>query len=198
MKKDDTKEQRLPKAYQVQEDYEGNACVVFAKSGIQARRVGAQQLNVEFESVDSCRRAPEFDKYRWSKKVPTIALLEAGWWLTCRHTDQRVDIDENPDLYISENDEVFLDFQSYEDHLKEAVLKKIKHLSVIRKTRRKFPFAKKIQFYHGRMQHPETKEYVDCVTFGFPGQKGMVRWSRLFGQLSGRNKLKAGSRLLVC
>ena len=25
-----------------------------------------------------------------------------------------------------------------------------------------------------------------------------LRWSRLFGQLSGRNKLKAGSRLLVC
>src|SRR5215813_9884782 len=106
MKKDNKKEKILPKAYQVQEDYESNACVVFAKRGIEARRLGAQQLNVEFESVESCRRVPQFDQYRWSKKVPTIALLEAGWWLTCRHTDQRVTIDENPDLYISDSDEV--------------------------------------------------------------------------------------------
>jgi hypothetical protein len=27
------------------------------------------------------------------------------------------------------------------------------------------------------MQHPETNEYVDCATFGFPGQEGMdAQW----------------------
>ena len=67
----------MKKAYSVQGDEHG--CVVFAEHNVVARREGANELNIEFGDVESCRRAPQFDQYADAGKVPVQALLDAGW-----------------------------------------------------------------------------------------------------------------------
>lgn len=68
------------RAYSVQTEEYG--CVRFARSGAQARREGASEMDVDWESIESCRRAPEFDQYA-PGPVPDRALWEAGWRLWC-------------------------------------------------------------------------------------------------------------------
>lgn len=72
------------KAYVVHEDDEGNCAVVFATNGATARRDGANELNLSFEEVASCRRQPAFDQYA-PGPVPMHATLAAGWWHECGH-----------------------------------------------------------------------------------------------------------------
>lgn len=71
-------------AWMVRDDCEGHACIVMHHHGIAARREGANQLDIEFEYVD-CSRAPQFDQYADQGKVPTMVLLEHGWWFECSH-----------------------------------------------------------------------------------------------------------------
>jgi len=160
------------KAYQVQEPDEGTAAIVLAKSGAEARRVGANQLNIGFDDVDFCRRVGEFDKWAVRGKVPAESLLTAGWWFTCHQTGERVSLEDCPDLYISDTDGVYVNFGAYEADLKEFANRAIKRLSAIRKTRRKFPFAEKINYSHSKMMHPNSRESIDCISFRFPGQTG--------------------------
>jgi hypothetical protein len=61
------------KAWIISEDCEGHGCVVFHAHGIATRRLGAGELNCDFEDV-SCRRAPEFDSYAVAGKVPVSDL----------------------------------------------------------------------------------------------------------------------------
>lgn len=73
------------RAYQVDmEDYEGlKSVVVFAKRSVEARREGARELDIEFETVESCRRKPEFDQYAERGFVPIEIMIESGWWYEC-------------------------------------------------------------------------------------------------------------------
>lgn len=164
------------KAYQV--DVEGSSVVVFAHTNVVARRIGSERLDTDFEYVESCRRAPHFDQYHWAEKVPPEALLEAGWFMECSQTYERVTMDEYPDFYVSDEDDVFKDFKAYEEYMREQVLKKIRHLSAIRKARRKFPFAKriKIKFSHSYRDHPEYGN-CDLVWFEFSDKaNGKAEW----------------------
>lgn len=72
------------KAYQVREDSEGRFVIAFATNGATARREGASELHTDFEGIESCRRAPQFDRYA-PGPVPTSALLADGWWFECQH-----------------------------------------------------------------------------------------------------------------
>lgn len=74
------------KAYEVRDDYEGHCVIRFATSSAQARREGAQELEIDWESVEHCRRKPEFDEYA-PGPVPKMALLDAGWWFDCHCHD---------------------------------------------------------------------------------------------------------------
>lgn len=69
------------KAYSVQVEEAG--AIIFATSGVAARRLGANELNAEFEDVQSCCRAPWADQYAKQGWVPVKALLEQGWWSSC-------------------------------------------------------------------------------------------------------------------
>lgn len=84
------------KAYQVCEGDEGHAVIEFATSNAAARRNGANELGIEWESVESCRRSPGFDSFA-PGPVPPSELLRAGWWQECLHCRQRIDfgIEEN-------------------------------------------------------------------------------------------------------
>lgn len=80
MKKQNKKSAKLL-AYSVQGDECGT--IVFANSGIEARRIGANMLNLEFDEVESCRRAQFADIYAAFGTVPPLVLIEQGWWWSC-------------------------------------------------------------------------------------------------------------------
>lgn len=73
-----------------------HARVVFHHHGLAARREGANELDADFECV-ACSRAPQFDQYASMGKVPSQALLDAGWWFYCQHCDAIVTQREQDD-----------------------------------------------------------------------------------------------------
>lgn len=81
------------KAYVVREDCDGGCSIQFAAHAATARANGANELNLLFEEVDSCRRAPEFDQHA-PGPVPLHATLAAGWWHYCTGCQARFDQDE--------------------------------------------------------------------------------------------------------
>lgn len=101
------------KAYVVREDDEGNCAVVFATNGATARRDGANELNLSFEEVESCRREPAFDQYA-PGPVPMHATLAAGWWHECGHCQCRFDEDGRTGYEDDECEDEFAPVQSAE------------------------------------------------------------------------------------
>lgn len=73
----------IPKAlaYEVTEEGEGNAVIVFATSSAAARRDGANILNSEWSYV-TCRRAQWADAYK-PGPVPDLVKIDMGWRVTC-------------------------------------------------------------------------------------------------------------------
>lgn len=67
-------------AYSVQADEYG--CIRFARSGAQARREGANEMDIDWEAIVSCRRAPQFDALA-PGPVPDEALWKSGWRFLC-------------------------------------------------------------------------------------------------------------------
>lgn len=88
------------KAYSVQDEEHG--VVVFASSGIAARRMGANELNTEFECIESCRRLPWADEYASAGTVPPLVLIDHGWWFECSHCGVKVCSDSS--TYDKESD----------------------------------------------------------------------------------------------
>lgn len=87
------------KAYEVRDDFEGHCVIRFATNNATARREGAQELEIEWESVEHCIRKPEFDAYAPGPVPPTV-LITHGWWQECRECGTRVEegaCDENGD-----------------------------------------------------------------------------------------------------
>jgi hypothetical protein len=69
------------KAFSVQDPSTERGEIVFANCNAAARRIGANQIDSEWESVE-CRRAPEFDKFS-PGPVSDMVKLNHGWWLEC-------------------------------------------------------------------------------------------------------------------
>jgi hypothetical protein len=75
------------KAFHVGEDYEGKQVITFAKTNAQARREGGNELNLTFEEVSFCRRAPWADQYAGQAFIPAKAYHDQGWWLYCNNCE---------------------------------------------------------------------------------------------------------------
>jgi hypothetical protein len=88
----DTKSSTNSKQAFVVYDDDDGAVVVFEKTAVAARRIGARVLDTYFEYIESCRRAPEFDEYAGSG-VPNDVLLEHGWWFECYGCQRRISRD---------------------------------------------------------------------------------------------------------
>tara|TARA_B100000809_G_C15092886_1_gene513880 strand:- start:1160 stop:1777 length:618 start_codon:yes stop_codon:yes gene_type:complete len=89
-------------AWQITEESEGNGCVVFSSHGLAARRIGANELNSDFEYV-SGKRASEFDSYANEGKVPMNVLIANGWWFdcfSCGHKVHEEDDDKDTSKYV--------------------------------------------------------------------------------------------------
>ena len=96
------REQRKLKAYSVQGDEFGT--VVFATCGVVARREGANELNIEFQDVESCRRIPDLDNYSAQGSVPWKVLVEDhGWIMECAGCYKRVASDTEGSIWADEN-----------------------------------------------------------------------------------------------
>lgn len=94
------------KAYQVTDNDEGNSCICFATNSATARREGAQQLDTEWDGIDTCRRANWADQYA-PGPVPMLACLAAGWWFECSHCGCRMDSDGRHGEEEDERDDAF-------------------------------------------------------------------------------------------
>lgn len=92
-----TKEQKPLKAYQVGEDGDGGEVIVFASHAATARREGGNELNLTFEEVKTCRRAPWADQYAGQPFIPAEAYHANGWWLSCSQCETRIYDDAEDD-----------------------------------------------------------------------------------------------------
>lgn len=69
--------------------------IVFARHAVVARRHGADDLGVDFEDIESVRRAPVFDEYVDAGYVPMRELVENhGWSQECGWCFRRTYNDE--------------------------------------------------------------------------------------------------------
>lgn len=71
-------ENKTMKAYHVGEGSEGEHVIVFATSGAAARREGGNELDLMFEEVEFCRRAPWADEFAGQPFIPAKAYHDAG------------------------------------------------------------------------------------------------------------------------
>lgn len=78
------------KAYAVTERFEAMTVIVFATSGIAARRQGANEHDTEFECIDSCRRAPWADQYWGIGKIPAQAWIDNGYSQACDYCETMI------------------------------------------------------------------------------------------------------------
>lgn len=161
------------KAYSVQ-GYE-NGCITFAKSNVVARREGANELDIEFEEVESCRRAPWADEYSGVKGgVPPLVMIENGWWFECCNCGHRIDSDlfdydtDTPMEPVEENGFVYCTQACLDAENSEKAARESRKAEAVRAVEEKFPGT-------------EVKWFGDSepakVSFTFPDGKCEVNWT---------------------
>ena len=178
------------KAYAVHDNYEGYCCVVFATNSATARREGASELDIDWYSVETCRRAPEFDQYS-PGPIPPLTLIEHGWWFECQHCGRRCSNDMAEDLESDDLDPAdFVPRASSSggvfcsascecaDHMEKRGRAEATE-ALIEVFEAKFPGATLtgLHVYGGPLLlPPDGKSIRYAVYFTFPGGKRAVTW----------------------
>lgn len=101
------------KAYAVTERSEAMTVIVFATSGIAARRQGANEHDTDFECIESCRRAPWADQYQSTGKIPAQAWIDNGYSQTCDYCETVIYGDATEDEYGNEQEPIFEGVHAY-------------------------------------------------------------------------------------
>lgn len=78
------------KAYHVGEDSDGRQVIVFATSSAAGRRIGGNELDLMFEEVTFCRRAPWADEFAGQPFIPAKAYHDQGWWFSCNNCENQL------------------------------------------------------------------------------------------------------------
>lgn len=173
------------KAYEVREPDEGRCVVVFARSGVIARREGAADLMCEFEDVESCNRRPEFDVHA-PGPVPLNVLLKAGWWFTCQGCSREF---EEEGFRGEEDDEIAQGFAPLEDAKNRHYCCPACMMSEWQSRRKadaqtdaaielllsKFPQAVTVWAHRGKEGDADRP---DVFTFVLPGLTSPAKWVR--------------------
>lgn len=103
------------KAFSVQADEFG--CIRFAKNHVTARREGANELDVEFSSIVSCRRVPELDSYAATGNVPwKVLLTDHGWSQECGHCNRMVYAEPGEYVFDDEKDQAYCSVECQARH----------------------------------------------------------------------------------
>ncbi|WP_081058730.1 hypothetical protein [Burkholderia cepacia] len=170
------------KAYKVDEGDEGYGCVVFATNSAAARREGASELSTDWECIESCRRAPEFDRYA-PGPVPKEAMIEAGWWFECHGCGARVssdyeyDDDGNeiePGSYVVRKQQVFCCQECLARDDARKRMNVAAQNALIELVEAKFPGCtiQRVHVYGERLEPSEPGHGHNCVAyFTFPGSR---------------------------
>jgi hypothetical protein len=169
------------KAYQVTESGEGQACVVFAVSGAPARVAGASELGTDWDGIESCRRAPEFDDYA-PGPVQQRALFDAGWWFECghcghrvsqgeehddRHDDEGNDADPADFGFVERGRRVFCCLACLAKEDAEKTASEERQAAVIEAAALRWPMATNIAAWGSELR----------AVFSLPGLLGTVQWA---------------------
>jgi hypothetical protein len=190
-----SKEKKL-KAYIVTEDDEGHSCLIFATNSATARREGAGELGTEWDGIESCRRAPQFDEYAEIGTVPVMVLIEYGWWYECSHCGRRVhkgmedDLDSeglNPADFTPRPIDDYGAFCSEScecaHHMEQRGREEAAD-ALLEVFEAKFPGATvvSVHVYNGPklVENEPGRPIRNCVSFTFPGSTRGAQWS--FGE----------------
>lgn len=163
-------------AYTVREDSEGHAVVVFATNGAAARRSGANELNLSFEEVESCRRSPEFDAYAEAGEVPPLVAIACGWWFECQHCNRQVD--EYTEAPVADGQTVYCSPSHRMAEWVERRDRERREAASIEACAIKY-HGWPISNLRGVRHHDHRKgcDPVDACDFDFPGRAGLpARW----------------------
>jgi hypothetical protein len=171
------------KAYQV-DHYEGpeeGSVIVFAASNAPARRMGANELDLDWDSVESCRRAPHFDRYA-PGPVPVEAMIEAGWRFSCDrwecqqpiahdHINDDGDEVDTAGSYIVRGRQVFCAPECLARHDASMRSRQAAKDALIELVEAKFPGAQvvRVHVFHDRLVSVAEERGKSCATFRFPG-----------------------------
>jgi hypothetical protein len=162
------------KAYMVHGDDE--AVIMFSSNSATARREGANEMNMEWSDVDSCRRASEYDVYA-PGPVPTSVMIETGWRFGCNCCGQWVTSD-NPHPVIRGSivycDAACLAREEAEERAKAAAQNALLEAFYIR-----FPGAHAMHITVGDSLNTIRAgrgRHENRVSFTFPGGEHTVEW----------------------
>lgn len=180
------------KAFAVLEEYENTGGIIWAKTAVEARRIGADEYaDGEFSNV-SCRRAPWADPY-FGKDLPISEMVAHGWNFECSGCGVRIDSD-----LLWERDLEYEDIIGHQHslcfctavcearyNLERAECKRVQTRWLRRFTKivqRRFPDAKPEHnhAYATRRNGVVRLEQVS-VAFDFPGREyglAQLRWDR--------------------
>jgi hypothetical protein len=163
------------KAYHVQEDYEATCVIVFDTNSAAARRHGACELGVEWESIEFCRRAHWADQYAGTGRIPPMAMIEQGWRLTCGHCGQEInqDLIDDPEsdvLPVVVGDWIFCNRECHDCETKDRQQKKEAELAALETAKTKFPGAEVFGYYH-------DGDRRETVLIRAPGTQRTARWA---------------------
>ena len=171
------------KAYIVHEDHDGGSAIVFANNGATARRQGANELGMEFDEVDSCKREPDFDQYA-PGPVPLSATLDKGWWHSCTSCSCTFDTEgRREDDADEDRDDEFnpvTDAKGYH-HCSPACMmqgwaerrkREAQQAAAIEVVFTKWPDANKIVTYRGGRTHDKIR-----AVFRLPGVSDPIDWA---------------------
>jgi hypothetical protein len=189
-----------PLAYEVS-DGDEQMVIIFASTNAAARRLGAKEMDIDFDEVDSCRRRSQYDQYS-PGPVPPLVLIDNGWWFECHGCGRKIcadpwdeenETDVGPEnavqapgsgLYCSEVCKADSDQQKAECKAVEAagVAAMVRYLmsgTPIARVERTHGFAS-YSSRHGRI---ELQRVV--VDFSLPGipQAGSVRYEKDYSGL---------------
>lgn len=159
------------KAYSVQADEAG--AIIFATSGIAARRMGANELDTDFEYILSCNRAPWADQYAEQGWVPVKALLEQGWWSSCTGcgtwvSEDSEDFDGNPHDPVIEERGLYCSPACKKAEEVEVTARKLRKEQRTQAALEKWPGIEIL-----RVSDHDTDA---LVLFKFPGSTGSAKW----------------------
>lgn len=162
------------KAYSVQGNEYG--CIVFATNSATARREGANQIDCEWEDIESCRRAPWADAYVQERRVPPLVMIDHGWWFECSHCCTKVssdsssyddDFNEIPHQPVADGHLVYCTRKCLNAASQEREARKQWRESAIKATLEKFP---------GVDVKWVSSNAPASVAFTFPGGNRAVTW----------------------
>lgn len=160
------------KAYQVRDDYEGHSCIQFAINNATARREGANELNIEWEEVETCRREPQFDQYA-PGPVPPSVLIEHGWWFECWHCGEQVDEYTETEI-VYEGSRVYCCMGCRQAAYAKSRRRQAAHAALIEVFESKYPDCtiKHVHVYDDELLPPaKIGGAMSSVSFMFPGAK---------------------------